>query len=194
MRRTLAAHIAEYRLAGPLMLLLILLLVMLIIGGVMGRIGWATAAWVVLVLIVLVPRFQVRGGELKEKERLDAENGARQAVVQLAGGVLLFTGAWITWAQLQEQHKANASTASVAEQNLKLTAENLKVTEENLRLTKQTQTTERFTRALDQINSERLQVRLGAIYLLGRISRDSPPDQWAIMEILTTFVRERSPW
>jgi len=176
----------DYQLRGPLLLLLVLLLLMLALGRATGRIGWAIAAWAVLVLIVLVPRLQVRG-ELKDKERLEAENGARQTLVQLAGGVLLFAGAWVAWAQLQEQHNANTTTASVAEQNLRLA-------QDNLLLTKQAQATERFTRALDQLNSDRLQVRLGAIYSLGRISRDSPSDQWAIMEILATFVREKSSW
>ena len=37
-------------------------------------------------------------------------------------------------------------------------------------------------------------VRLGAIYALERISRDSRRDHWTIMETLTAFVRERAPW
>jgi hypothetical protein len=56
------------------------------------------------------------------------------------------------------------------------------------------QLTERFTRAIEQLGSEKLEVRLGGIYALERIARDSPKDHWTIMEVLTAFVRERAPW
>ena len=55
------------------------------------------------------------------------------------------------------------------------------------------QITERFTRAIDQLGSEKLEVRLGGIYALERIARDSKRDHWPIMEVLTAYVRERSP-
>lgn len=38
-----------------------------------------------------------------------------------------------------------------------------------------------------------LEIRLGGIYALERIARDSKKDHWTIMEILTTYVRENSP-
>jgi len=56
------------------------------------------------------------------------------------------------------------------------------------------QLTERFTRAIEQLGSEKLEVRLGGIYALERIARDSPKDHWTIMEVLTAFVRERARW
>jgi hypothetical protein len=56
------------------------------------------------------------------------------------------------------------------------------------------QITERFTRAVDQLGSDKLEIRLGGIYALERIAKDSADkDHWTIMEILTAFVRERSP-
>jgi uncharacterized protein YjbI with pentapeptide repeats len=36
-------------------------------------------------------------------------------------------------------------------------------------------------------------VRLGGIYALERIARDSESDHWAVMEVLTAFVREQAP-
>jgi hypothetical protein len=38
-----------------------------------------------------------------------------------------------------------------------------------------------------------LEVRLGGIYALERIARDSPTDHWTIIEVLSTYVRENSP-
>jgi Pentapeptide repeats (8 copies) len=64
----------------------------------------------------------------------------------------------------------------------------------NLQLTQDRQITEHYTRAVEQLGSDKLEVRLGAIYALERIARDSERDHWPIMEILTAYVRERVPW
>lgn len=63
-----------------------------------------------------------------------------------------------------------------------------------LRINQEGQITERFTRAVDQLGSDKLGVRLGGIYALERIARDSERDHWPIMEILTAFVRIHAPW
>lgn len=58
----------------------------------------------------------------------------------------------------------------------------------------QSQITERFTRAIDQLgNRSSLDVRLGGIYALERIARDSVDDQPQVVEVLTAFVRQHSP-
>ena len=64
----------------------------------------------------------------------------------------------------------------------------------NLLLTQDRQITEQYTRAVEQLGSDHLAVRLGAIYALERIARDSKRDHWPIMEILTAYVREHAPW
>jgi uncharacterized protein YjbI with pentapeptide repeats len=56
------------------------------------------------------------------------------------------------------------------------------------------QITDRFTKAISQLGSEQLEIRLGGIYALERIARDSLADHWNVMEVLTTYVRENSPW
>lgn len=58
----------------------------------------------------------------------------------------------------------------------------------------QGQITERFTRAIDQLGSEKLDIRLGGIYALERIARDSAEDQPQVVEVLSAFVREHAPW
>ena len=70
----------------------------------------------------------------------------------------------------------------------------------NLRVTNEAQITNRFTQAITQLGAElkdgspNLEVRLGGIYALERIARDSPRDHWAIMEVLTAYVRRNAPW
>jgi Pentapeptide repeats (8 copies) len=64
----------------------------------------------------------------------------------------------------------------------------------NFQLAQDKQITEHYTRAVEQLGSDKLEVRLGAIYALERIAKDSERDHWPIMEILTTSVRIKAPW
>jgi hypothetical protein len=57
---------------------------------------------------------------------------------------------------------------------------------------RQRRITESFSKAIEQLGSDKVEVRLGGIYSLERISKESPNDYWTIMEALTAFVRERS--
>ncbi len=54
------------------------------------------------------------------------------------------------------------------------------------------QITDRFTRAIDQLGSPKMEIRLGGIYALERISKDSEKDYWTVMEVLSAFVRENA--
>jgi hypothetical protein len=57
---------------------------------------------------------------------------------------------------------------------------------------RQRRITESFSKAVEQLGSDKLEVRLGGIYSLERISKESLDDYWTVMENLTAFVRERS--
>jgi hypothetical protein len=56
------------------------------------------------------------------------------------------------------------------------------------------QITERFTRAIDQLGSKKLDVRLGGIFALERIAKNSKVDREPITRILEAFVRTHAPW
>ena len=62
-------------------------------------------------------------------------------------------------------------------------------TARTLRLNREGQLTDRFSKAIDQLGDERLDVRLGGIYALERIARDSERDHGPVMEVLTAYVR-----
>jgi len=51
---------------------------------------------------------------------------------------------------------------------------------------------EQLRGAVDQLGNEKLEIRLGGIYALERISNESEKDYWPIMEILTAYVRMNS--
>jgi len=55
------------------------------------------------------------------------------------------------------------------------------------------QITERFTRAIEHLGSSIPEVRLGGIYALERIAKDSEKDHWTIMEILISYIKTNSP-
>jgi hypothetical protein len=66
--------------------------------------------------------------------------------------------------------------------------------EEQIKADLQRRITESFTKAVEQLGHTEIQVRVGGIYSLERISQESDRDYWPIMEILTAYVRERAPW
>jgi hypothetical protein len=167
------------RVAGWLLLLLVAagLVLALSLSSRRGRavvrwlqarpVRWVAAAVGVLVVLVLVvvvlpPRFTDHRTFDKAAEELKAQNDVRTTLLQaLAGGVLLL-GAYFTYRQL--------------------------------RVTREGQLTDRYTKAVDQLGSQHLDVRLGGIYALERIARDSPYDRTTIEEVLTTYVRGHAPW
>ena len=53
--------------------------------------------------------------------------------------------------------------------------------------------TDRFAKSVEQLGSQDVDVRLGGIYSLERIAKDSPKDYWTVMEVLTAYVRTKSP-
>jgi anion-transporting ArsA/GET3 family ATPase len=62
-----------------------------------------------------------------------------------------------------------------------------------MQLTQQRLITERFSKAVEQIGNNKEEVVIGGIYSLERIAKDSPKDQWTIMEVLTSYIRKNSP-
>jgi uncharacterized protein YjbI with pentapeptide repeats len=69
-----------------------------------------------------------------------------------------------------------------------------------LELNRRGQITDRFTRAIDQLGkvddkgSKLFEVRVGGIYALEQIARDSEQEYGPVMEILTAYVRQHAPW
>lgn len=66
------------------------------------------------------------------------------------------------------------------------------LTYRNTKATEDKQIAERFSKAVEQLGSELVAVRLGGIYGLERITKNSSSDHWTVMEILTAFIRQRS--
>src|SRR5262249_10539170 len=103
-------------------------------------------------------------------DRIDLESKSRQTLAQIVGVAVLLVGLYFT-----------AQTPRTSQ-------ETLQVNQETLRTTQESQITDRFTKAITQLGDNNLAVRLGGIYALERIAKDSEEDHWTVMEVLTTFV------
>ena len=67
----------------------------------------------------------------------------------------------------------------------------------NLRVAQEGQITQRFNDAIEHLGSEKAEVKLGGIYALARIARDSSRDHQAVMQVFCSYVREttkRAKW
>jgi len=105
---------------------------------------------------------------------IDSRTRTWTLLAQVIGATVLAVGGFFTW-------------------------RNLRVTQERLDVDRQAQITNRFTQAIGQLGAiedgkPNLEVRLGGIYALERIARDSPRDHWTIIEVLTSYARQNAPW
>jgi uncharacterized protein YjbI with pentapeptide repeats len=67
------------------------------------------------------------------------------------------------------------------------------VTLQSLQVTQEGQLADRFSKSIEQLGSEKLDVRLGGIYALESIARDSSVNHASVLEVLSAYVREHSP-
>jgi hypothetical protein len=66
------------------------------------------------------------------------------------------------------------------------------ITRRALQPSEQNRAADRYTKAIEQLGSKELDIRLGGIYDLERIARDSAREHPMVMEVLAAFIRERS--
>ena len=97
----------------------------------------------------------------------DLKDAYRRTLAQILGGLALLYGLYLTYRRIV-------------------------ATEDNVRVAEEGQVTERFTRAIEQLGHEEMAIRLGGIYALERLAKDSEKDHGPIMEVLTAYVRENS--
>jgi uncharacterized protein YjbI with pentapeptide repeats len=132
-----------------------------------------------------------------------ARNEFARTVVQILGGGALLTSLYFTARALEVNRQTLELNRQTLQHNFETQQENQRINRETLQLNLKTQeenqqanrdrdVTARFTSAVEQLGSEKLEVCLGAIYALERLSKDSVTDYSTIMELLTAYVRERS--
>jgi uncharacterized protein YjbI with pentapeptide repeats len=134
-----------------------------------------------------LPRLDLGGGRtLDSLQRIDLFGPKREAnLARLVAAVMAIFGTSTT---------TSASAAAIAGSPDKdrgpLLAEALKTSISDPG--KQMEVANRYIRAVKQLGSDKLVVRIGGIYALQRVARDSPGDQPAVIALLAAYVREHS--
>ncbi|MFB6708109.1 pentapeptide repeat-containing protein [Streptomyces sp. NPDC056333] len=122
-----------------------------------------------LVLPGLVVDHDLAGAHLAAADRLNAVNNVRTTLLQAIGGAVVLFGAYATWRQLR-------------------------VSQDGLNATREGQVTDRFSRAVEQLGSDKLDVRIGGIYALWRIADHSVRDYEAVVSIMAAYLRTHLAW
>lgn len=99
-----------------------------------------------------------------------------KTIATIFGGAVVFINIYYTGKQKEASEKSAIAAIQKAQ------------TEE------EKQITERYSKAVEQLGHEEIYIQIGAIYALERIAKDSDKDYWQIIEILTAYIREKSPY
>lgn len=88
---------------------------------------------------------------------------------------------------------AAVASAIVAFGGLYYTNRNLDETRRQIEVSQEGQRADRFSKAVELLGSDSTDVRLGGIYALGNLARESPKDHVAIVDVLAAYVRGHTP-
>lgn len=113
---------------------------------------------------------------------------ATSSKLRQLGSLLTAPFRWDGWLKI-----GGVATALTAVAALWFSAQSLRSTRDQYGLSEQGQVTDRFSKAVEHLGSDKIDVRLGGIYSLERLARDSAKDQPTIIEILSAFVRTQAP-
>ncbi|WP_373313489.1 pentapeptide repeat-containing protein [Streptomyces capitiformicae] len=138
-------------------------------GVLIGAAGLAVLGVVLVVLPGMVVDHDLAGASVAAQDRLKAVNDVRTTLLQAIGGLVLLFGAYATWRQLR-------------------------VSQDGLRATQEGYVTDRFSRAVDQLGSDNLDVRIGGLHALWRIAEHSARDREAVISIQAAYLRTHLPW
>jgi uncharacterized protein YjbI with pentapeptide repeats len=139
--------------------------------GIFTRTQWKQIEAEVVTLIPdTADSYELQRSNLIHERRKDLLSGVG-TVATIVGGVSLFFNLWL------------------AERRLTLDTQKIQQDAEH---TETRLTSERFSRAMEQLGHESIHVRLGGIYSLEQIAKDSPEDHWTVIEVLSAFIREEA--
>ncbi|MFG3158938.1 pentapeptide repeat-containing protein [Streptomyces sp. NPDC048232] len=140
-----------------------------IAAGLLAGAGLGVLGALFVVLPGVVVDHDLAGASVAAQDRLKAVNDVRTTLLQVVGGLIVLFGAYATWRQLR-------------------------VSQDGLRATREGYVTDRFSRAVDQLGSDNLDVRIGGLHALWRIAEQSTRDREAIISIQAAYLRTHLPW
>ncbi|MFD7716586.1 pentapeptide repeat-containing protein [Streptomyces sp. NPDC059814] len=134
-----------------------------------GTVGLAVLGAALVVLPGVVVDHDLAGASVAAQDRLKAVNDVRTTLLQAVGGMVVLFGAYATWRQLR-------------------------VSQDSLRATQEGYVTDRFSTAVDQLGSDKLETRIGGLHALWRIAEHSARDREAVISIQAAYLRTHLPW
>jgi uncharacterized protein YjbI with pentapeptide repeats len=126
--------------------------------------GVVLAVVIFLAALVAIPEWTVGTVGLTVAERVAAVGATRQLIALLGGGTLAVVGVFYT----HQRHIIDRRTNELQQDS---------------------NYTDRYTSAVTQLGADSHTIRLGGIYALERVARDSPGDREAVHDLLAAFVR-----
>ncbi|MGF0174441.1 pentapeptide repeat-containing protein [Streptomyces sp. Marseille-Q5077] len=138
-------------------------------AGLLAGAGLVLLGTVFVALPGVVVDHDLAEASVAAQDRLKAVNDVRTTLLQVVGGLVVLFGAYATWRQLR-------------------------VSQDGLRATQEGYVTDRFSRAVDQLGSDKLDVRIGGLHALWRIAEQSARDREAIISIQAAYLRTHLPW
>jgi Pentapeptide repeats (8 copies) len=161
-------------------------------AAVMLAVGVAVAVGLLAALVLVAPRQLAPPvpsealDRLSDRDRLEVadarlklQNDVRTTALQAIAGLAILAGAVLGFQQLTEDRRQATATQKQA-----LAAQEL---------TRQGQASQRFTRAVDQLGSDRADARLGGVYGLEQIARQAPDNRLPVTEVLVAFLHRQVP-
>lgn len=151
-------------------------------------------------LVVLVVLWNTAPDYVDAKDPASAVATTRAGILTAMAGLLAFTGVMLSVAQTR---RTNEQTRIRDEETRDRDRDQLdeirtanKQTRDRDRLSHDREMAEqraqRYTDAITQLGSDTLNISLGGIYALERLTKYSPDDQPTVVEVLSAFVRDRS--
>lgn len=101
-----------------------------------------------------------------EKDRLKFEDEARKTLAQIIGGGVVLLGLLVTF---------GTYLLGLDKQDLD----------------REAQMTDRFSKAITHLGDEKQAVRIGGLYELQRVAKDSPKDSNTIKEVILTYLHDK---
>ncbi|WP_189784843.1 pentapeptide repeat-containing protein [Streptomyces capitiformicae] len=126
-------------------------------------------------------------------------SGLRTALVAFAAAAVATAGVVYTHHNLAHSRRVLEESKRTSQEQAEHAQRALRQSEEHAtrqaELTRQGQVNDRYMRAIDLLVRESFSERVGGIYALDRIMRESEPDHIMVVEVLAVFVRDHGrPW
>lgn len=158
--------------------------------------GSLLVALVIGLLVWYVPKRQIKilQEEIDEtkfdraKERIKLEDDTRKTLAQIIGGVFLIAGLFVTY----NTYRLGIDNYRLGLEQQKISQKQQELSIEKGDLDRRGQITERFNKAVEHLANQDLAVRLGGLYALEQILRDSPEEHQTIIEVLSAYIRQHS--